>query len=141
MNSWFSNCSNLESITIPLNIKTIEHHTFDGCTQLKNVEISEGVEEIDGYCFGGCKNLKKLVLPTTIKELEKGWDIGMNYGKTGNVTEIIFKGHEDWKIPKGYRIESLEDGKLNIKKCFPEGDGYPAKIRYFSTEEMLDEIK
>jgi hypothetical protein len=63
------------------------------------------------------------------------------HSKTGEVTEIIFKGHEDWKIPKGYHIKSYKEGKLDIGKCFPEGGNNPAKIKYFTTEEMLEEIE
>ena len=141
MDAWFDNCLSLESITIPPCIKEITSYTFDNCINLKNIEISEGVEKVEWNAFDNCKSLKKLVLPTTIKTLENGWGRGLNTGKTGEVTEIIFKGHEDWKIPKGYHIKSYKDGKLDIGKCFPEGGNDPAKIKYFTTEEMLEEIE
>lgn len=141
MDAWFDDCPSLESITVPPCIREITSYSFDNCINLKNIEISEGVEEIEWNAFDNCKSLKKLVLPTTIKTLENGWDSGLDTGKTGDVTEIIFKGHEDWKIPKGYHIKSYKDGKLDIGKCFSEGGNNPAKIKYFTTEEMLEEIE
>lgn len=137
MDAWFDDCPSLESITVSPCIREITSYTFDNCINLKNIEISEGVEKIEWNAFDNCKSLKKLVLPTTIKTLENGWGRGLNTGKTGEVTEIIFKGHEDWKIPKGYHIKSYKEGKLDIGKCFPEGGCCsPRKIRKMQKSEI-----
>ena len=49
--------SNLESIIIPDNVKSIEKYAFYGCESLKTVIIGNGVESIGDNAFKGCKSL------------------------------------------------------------------------------------
>ena len=58
----FSDCTNLETITIPKNAKFDSNYggTFNNCTSLKNVKFSNGIEEIPSYLFYGSSNLNSL---------------------------------------------------------------------------------
>ena len=60
---------NIESITIPENIKKICGYAFAGCEQLKTVYLHEGLEVIEEGAFQGCSQLEIITIPTTIKEI------------------------------------------------------------------------
>ena len=52
----FSN-SNLESITIPDSVKSIESSAFYSCKNLKTVTMGNGVESLANSVFSGCNSL------------------------------------------------------------------------------------
>ena len=66
----FSQCSSLESITLPSTIKQIGRSAFWGCSSLTSIDIPEGVTVIPERCFCNCKKLNSVTLPTTIKKIE-----------------------------------------------------------------------
>lgn len=59
-------------ITIPDNVKIIEHDAFNGCENLTSVIIQNGVTEIGCYAFSGCKNFKNVVIPDSVEIIEYG---------------------------------------------------------------------
>ncbi len=85
----FSECVNLEKITLGNSIETIENDAFSGCTSIKNViipqsvssigskaffncqaldtlSLQEGISFVGAYAFAGCSSLKEVSLPKTI---------------------------------------------------------------------------
>ena len=62
----YQNCTNLESITIPVSVKSINNSAFQGCINLKKCIIGHGVKSINYLAFSGCDNLEVLFLPNTI---------------------------------------------------------------------------
>lgn len=67
--SAFSNCRNLKEINIPTNIKTIEEKTFYRCEKLSTVEVNEELVEIQEEAFYGCKNLYNIDLPNCVNKI------------------------------------------------------------------------
>ena len=53
----FSNCTELEFITIPTNITYIGGSAFDGCTSLTSITIPNSVTELGIWAFQGCTSL------------------------------------------------------------------------------------
>ena len=64
--SAFKNCSSLQEIKIPPKVTFIGGNAFSGCKSLKNVVFSENVEQIGCGAFKNCLNLEKISLPTNL---------------------------------------------------------------------------
>lgn len=65
----FANCSVLESVKLPSNLKNISEGMFENCKSLKNIEIPESVEFIGASAFAGCSMLESIKLPNTLTEI------------------------------------------------------------------------
>lgn len=65
----FSNCEDIEKITLPQTIKTIGSHAFQGCDKLIEVNIPQGVEVIEDYAFYECRSMAKLDLPQALLKI------------------------------------------------------------------------
>lgn len=66
----FSGCTQLETVSIPSNVKTVTDCAFWGCSSLSNVTLNEGVETIGGGAFSDCSSLTQIILPETLKAIE-----------------------------------------------------------------------
>lgn len=55
----FAGCEKLESITISSNVISIEDNAFENCTNLKSVIVSNSSTKINKYAFYGCRILQK----------------------------------------------------------------------------------
>ena len=89
----FVNCSGLENILIPDNVKTICRNAFYECTNLKNIKLQEGVQEIMYSAFRGCKSLEKVVIPSTISSIADGAFLGCT-----SITKVYSKITEPFDI-------------------------------------------
>lgn len=58
----FQNCDELEYISIPDSVQTMNNETFKGCKNLKSLAIGTGLKAIPKHCAEGCTNLKYLFL-------------------------------------------------------------------------------
>ena len=67
----FSSCTNLESITIPGNVKTIGKQAFFGCTKLKSITIPGSVQTIKEAAFNGCTKLASVNFMYGVQTIEK----------------------------------------------------------------------
>ena len=67
----FTDCVNLESVSIPSTVQYIFDSAFLRCTSLTSITIPEGVKQIGTMAFTGCENLANVNLPTS---LECIWD-------------------------------------------------------------------
>ncbi|MBO5910373.1 MAG: leucine-rich repeat domain-containing protein, partial [Clostridia bacterium] len=64
----FSDCSRLNSITIPNSVKSIDW-VFSECTSLTSVVIEEGVTSIGDFAFRDCTSLKSIVIPNSVTSI------------------------------------------------------------------------
>ncbi|MFI3329392.1 MAG: leucine-rich repeat domain-containing protein [bacterium] len=67
--SAFALCTNLESITIPSNIKTIKFEAFLLCENLKSIIITEGVTTLEDQVFKDCTKLESITLPKSLNKI------------------------------------------------------------------------
>lgn len=65
----FAECADLQSITLPADIKSIGLCAFYGCTSLQEINIPAAVETIDKASFKYCVSLKSVKLPASVKTL------------------------------------------------------------------------
>lgn len=63
----FYKCLNINSIELPVSVRTIGRAAFYDCDQLYSVILPDTLEYIDDYTFYGCDSLKIKSLPTMLK--------------------------------------------------------------------------
>lgn len=68
----FSQCAEMESITLPNTIRSIESSAFNYCTGLTSIIIPSSVKTIGDYAFSNCQNLTSIVIPSSVKQIENG---------------------------------------------------------------------
>ena len=68
----FSNCSSLNSITIPSNIVSIGDYAFQKCTGLISATIPTTVKEVGEYAFLDCENLTYVTISEGVESIGKG---------------------------------------------------------------------
>lgn len=61
--------SNIESVIIPPNIKSIGDSAFSCCDQLVNVEVNKSIKKLSNSMFSSCKNLERIQLPDWVEEI------------------------------------------------------------------------
>ena len=68
----FQNCANLQTLTVPDSVETI-NTTFDGCNKLKTINIGSGVNAVAAGAFRSCYGLESIVVSgdnTTFSSLD-----------------------------------------------------------------------
>ena len=69
--SFCQNCTNLESVTFPSNVKSIGDAAFLGCENLTSAVLPDGMDKIDTRAFQDCKKLAHIYLPSSITTIER----------------------------------------------------------------------
>ncbi len=68
--AFFWDFANLEEVTLPDTLETIDAMSFQGCEKLAGVKFPEGLETIEGDAFQGCISLKSIDFPANV------WKVG-----------------------------------------------------------------
>ncbi len=79
----FEGCQNLESISLPGSIKTIESGAFSFCINLKSIEIPDSVQEINPSAFSNCIRLESFIVDEVNTKFSSSED-GALYNKEKN---------------------------------------------------------
>ena len=137
----FENCTELDDIFLPLNIKSIPANAFKGCTSLRVVHAKgTKLEEIGENAFSDCKNLDQLnILSETLPKVSPNSFSDFNYSFTKlHVFSDIFylyKHHEVWS--KFLKIYSGEPTIRNIEAILSIGGLVKAKNEHSEYEETF----
>ncbi len=134
----FSNCGNLNSITIPDSVSSIESYAFMS-TGLTSIEIPEGVTSIETSTFQSCTALTSIKIPDSVKTI-------------GASAFWACRSLESVEIPAGVttiNVKAFQDcGKLGkvtfygretipkLSKSFDGTDGYIFKDCKFVKENQ-----
>ena len=62
----FWQCTSLESIELPKNLKVLEPRAFYGCRNLKEITFPNSLTSIGSECFHSCQSLKSAILPNAL---------------------------------------------------------------------------
>ena len=108
--SAFYGCD-MESISIPDNIKYIEAAAFQRCTKLKSINLSKNVISIGEQAFLYCKNLEKIVIE----------DGNYRYDSRDNCNVIIDKSSHTLIL--GCKNSIIPQSVITIGKYAFEGSG------------------
>ena len=65
----FTECFNLESVSIPATVKSIGNQAFTACFSLKRATMAEGVISIGDYVFTSCGSLTKITIPDSVETI------------------------------------------------------------------------
>ena len=65
----FSDCSSLQSVTIPNSVTSIGIGVFHQCSSLQSVTIPKSVTSIGNYAFWGCSNLQSVTIPNSVTSI------------------------------------------------------------------------
>jgi len=108
----FGSCA-LGEVTIPGSVEAIQSWAFSNCDDMESLTISEGVKTIGSGAFTGCTALTKIVFPkslTTISDIPFGshmfYDTDgvtlLNQTVVGDIKDSTFKGDDvDHMIKQG----------------------------------------
>lgn len=66
----FHLCDNLEQVTIPDTVISIDERAFDTCHSLQQIIIPDSVKHIGKYAFGWCESLEKITIPDSIISID-----------------------------------------------------------------------
>ena len=96
--------SNIESITIPNSIRSIEYLAFYNCQSLKSIVIPDSVKSIGNEAFWNCQSLKSIEIPDSVKSI--GYEA---FEWCESLKSLIFKGKTI------YQIKAIENYPFGIK--------------------------
>ena len=68
--SAFEGCSNLQAVTLPNSITSINQDAFYGCSKLGSINLPEGLTTISQRAFYNC-NLSFITIPSTVNSMGK----------------------------------------------------------------------
>lgn len=158
----FKGCINLQSITIPGSVETLEKKTFENCFNLENVTLQEGLKKLSEMTFYGCRKLKKLIIPASVNEIDKNFLYYSNsylnvivVEKGNNIYDSredcnciietasnkIIKGSSNSLIPSSIKIigkDAFQDVKGLSNLIIPEGIEIIEENAFYNTD--LSEI-
>lgn len=123
----FSDCTSLESVSLPSSFKEFGYEMFSGCPNLKEVRTASDIEKIGDYAFRGC---------TSITEIDLG-----NFSSVG-VGAFSESGLTSVHIPDAMK-ELPEDlfrkctGLKNVDLNKVEGIGSGAFVQCNSLESIV----
>lgn len=108
----------LESIKIPKNVKTINRSCFEECKNLKDIDLGN-IEYISTYIFDNCTSLKSIKIPGTVEYLGRNIFYGCKNLKHIYYDDIANKwlNLNDGNILKGIYSEDEDRPKNLIIHC------------------------
>ena len=89
LDSWFTNCINLISVSLPEGIKILGNYSFSKCENLVEIHIPSSVSATGQYAFSGCKALKNIIFGDNSNLYGIG-DSAFQY--CTNLTDIVIPG-------------------------------------------------
>ena len=90
----FSECVNLESVSLPSTLESTEFGFFSDCSKLKEVNFPEGMKYFLGNCFFGCSGVR-ISVPASAEFISPEFLFGcsrvdLNYsGKNKEIISIL----------------------------------------------------
>ncbi|MDE6079927.1 MAG: leucine-rich repeat protein [Duncaniella sp.] len=67
----FNNCTKLSNITLPEGLKTIGKSAFTACESLSDIKLPDGLEAIGEQAFGSCTSISDVVIPASLSRIDK----------------------------------------------------------------------
>ena len=68
-NHAFAECTNLQTISLPLGIITIAEYAFYKCNNMSDITLQDNLTEILCGAFDSCTNLKSINIPSSVKSI------------------------------------------------------------------------
>ena len=101
----FESCSSLTEITIPKSVVTIGEHAFEACSGLTSVTIEDGVEIIDDSAFYNCKGITDFYFPASVRYIGKNALYGTSDGVTITILNPLCEiDNSSYTVPYNAKI-------------------------------------
>lgn len=84
------NSTNLTSLTLSKNLKTVEFYGLAGINNITSLEFYPGLETIGSTALSGCDNLQSVTLPDTVKNIGR-----RAFNDCTSLTTINYTGTEE----------------------------------------------
>jgi len=126
----FRGCESLAEITAPDSVLTIDSYAFSDCTSLEKVSLGNGVTQIDYGAFFGCANLKEFSMPANTDTNSLFY-----YAETPAADEIVA---ENARINITWSDQSTTTTKLTIGTNFDDTDFVEAISDVFGFVESIE---
>lgn len=68
----FTNCSVIESLTIPNSITNIGEYGFAFCVNLTSISLGDSITSLGFRAFQGCSSLSSVTIPNSVTEISEG---------------------------------------------------------------------
>ncbi len=85
--SAFFNCTNLKSIKLSKNLKTIEENAFYGSRKLERIAFPDGLLEIGEQAFHSCVEMDSIIVPSSLQTV--GWNA---FNGCKALDDVYYKG-------------------------------------------------
>ena len=95
----FSECENLQSVTINAQIEELPDDFFEYCSNLKKVVLPSSLRVIGGWAFCWCHSLEDIQLPEGLVEIQEGAFNGCASIRSFNIPASVT---ELWSLPTGW---------------------------------------
>ncbi len=99
--------SNLETVVIPSNIKSVSWFSFHNCKKLTGVQWHDGITNLDNGAFQGCTALKNIRLPKSLQTISGGAFekcTNLNFGKLVLPDRLQWIGDEAFRGTKCSKV-------------------------------------
>lgn len=112
-NRYFARCNALKSVKLPINtkFKRLVNSCFSWCQNLESITIPNNIWQIGQNTFEGCKSLKEIVIPISVCY------IGYRAFYESGIEKISFEDCESrWKVSYGMSFntaDALEIGSMS----------------------------
>lgn len=130
------NGNNMESLTIPDSVTSIEDYAFWYCRKLQNVEFSKCLTSIGKGAFGGCSSLKSITLPDSLTRIPE-----ISFAYCDNLKEVNLPSSltcidsnaflQDWSLYEITLPNTLT--KISI-------DSFENKVKFNVSSESVKEL-
>ena len=111
----FQNCVNLRSVYLSVGVTELKTRTFYGCTSLTNITLPKNLTSIGFGVFADCTSLEKLELPDTVTEISDTAFDGCT-----NLTLYVTGGSYAEKYAKEHGIPYVSEG--GVETVPPESE-------------------
>lgn len=103
----FQNCVNLRSVYLSSKVTELNKWLFDGCTLLADVTIPEDLTTIKYRAFGDCISLEKLEIPASVTSIDDTAFDGCT-----NLTLYVTRGSYAEEYAKDHEIPYVSEGSV-----------------------------
>ncbi len=69
-NYTFKDCYNIESVIISNSVTNIGDYAFSGCSNMNSLTIGNSVGQLGEYSFSGCESLTDIIIPNSVKTIK-----------------------------------------------------------------------
>ncbi len=148
----FMGLRELEELTLPPSVKTIESYAFSNCENLKRIHFSEGLVSIGNESFRSCASLSGLRLPKTLSLINNDAFMGcdalekVSLPKGIGLGVGVFCGCDSLRevvLPRGLRVipESAFSGCISLESIKIPDSVEAIRSRAFSRCDKLQNFK